>query len=608
VLEDRTLPSVLTTAILFSTDTTGSESGGQIWDTYPGGFYNLWFAPGSPGGSPNGLTSPFINGPADAQASINIPLQPGPNIFTIFGAPGGSTGFQGMNLAFNGHTSPDISVKAATRTDSTIPAFSANNAPSTMSVDNSGTRVPGAGTLTFNDGGTPITLIDFFWATPTVFGVDRVSRPPNDIGGGTAVPDGIPDFVGSFTLVLGAQTNLAIAGFPSPTTAGVAQSFTVTALDSFGNIANGYTGTVHFTSTDTKSLLPANYSFTASDSGVHSFSATLETAGTQAITATDTVTMTITGSESGITVNPAAATHLIVGAPASSTAGTAFSITVSALDPYGNTATGYTGTDHFSSSDKKAALPADYTFTGGDGGVHIFRNGVALVTAGSQTVSATDTVTATITGKSSTIKVSAAALNHLKVKAVTSSTAGVAFSITVVAQDAYNNTVTTYIGTVHFTSTDSQAVLPADYTFISANKGVHIFSGVTLKTAGTQTVTATDTVTATLKGSAGIAVKPGQASTLSFTAPSSVSAGVAFTFTVTALDAYGNVATGYVGTVHFSSSDAAASLPENFTFLSTDAGIETFVAIFNTTGSQSLTANDTLTPSIIGTDLNIQVA
>jgi hypothetical protein len=91
-------------------------------------------------------------------------------------------------------------------------------------------------------------------------------------------------------------------------------------------------------------------------------------------------------------------------------------------------------------------------------------------------------------------------------------------------------------------------------------------------------------------------------------APSSVTQGVAFTFTVTTLDAYGNVATGYTGTVHFTSSDAAASLPENFTFLSSDAGVETFVAIFNTTGSQSLTATDTLTPSITGTDLNIQVS
>jgi hypothetical protein len=130
---------------------------------------------------------------------------------------------------------------------------------------------------------------------------------------------------------------------------------------------------------------------------------------------------------------------------------------------------------------------------------------------------------------------------------------------------------------------------------------------VTLKTAGTQSITATDTVTASVTGSASIVVKPGKASTLSISGPASVTQGVAFTFTVTALDAYGNVATGYVGTVHFSSSDAAASLPANFTFLSSDGGVEAFSAILNTTGIQSLTATDTVTSSITGTDPSIQV-
>ena len=37
--------------------------------------------------------------------------------------------------------------------------------------------------------------------------------------------------------------------------------------------------------------------------------------------------------------------------------------------------------------------------------------------------------------------------------------------------------------------------------------------------------------------------------------------------TVTAVDAYGNVATGYTGTVHFTSSDGQAVLPANYTFI-----------------------------------------
>jgi PKD repeat protein len=190
--------------------------------------------------------------------------------------------------------------------------------------------------------------------------------------------------------------SLQVSGFPSPVTAGTAGSFTVTALDSSGHVDTGYTGTVHFTSSDPQATLPADYTFTGNDQGVHTFSATLKTAGTQSLTATDSVTTAINGGQTGITVAPGAATQLSVSAPSGATAGQAFSITVTGQDAYGNTATGYTGTVHFTSSDSQATLPADYTFTSGDQGVHTFS--VTLVTAGSQTITATDTGTGSITG------------------------------------------------------------------------------------------------------------------------------------------------------------------------------------------------------------------
>src|SRR5262249_36462141 len=52
--------------------------------------------------------------------------------------------------------------------------------------------------------------------------------------------------------------------------------------------------------------------------------------------------------------------------------------------------------------------------------------------------------------------------------------------------------------------------------------------------------------------------------------PSSVQAGVPGNFTVTALDAEGNVLTDYRGTVHFSSSDLRAQLPDDYTFTDAD--------------------------------------
>ena len=50
-------------------------------------------------------------------------------------------------------------------------------------------------------------------------------------------------------------------------------------------------------------------------------------------------------------------------------------------------------------------------------------------------------------------------------------TAGVAGSFTVTAKNADGSTNTGYRGTVHFTSSDPQAVLPADYTFTAADQG-----------------------------------------------------------------------------------------------------------------------------------------
>ena len=169
----------------------------------------------------------------------------------------------------------------------------------------------------------------------------------------------------------------------------------MTAQDQFGNTASGYTGTVHFTSSDGQATLPANYTFTAADAGVHVISVILKTAGTQSLTATDTATSSITGSQTGIQVRPATATHFQISAPASVQAGVAFTITVTALDAYGNTATAYTGTVHFTSSDGKAVLPGNYRFRSSDAGVHVFS--VTLNTQGTQTVTATDTLSNTAT-------------------------------------------------------------------------------------------------------------------------------------------------------------------------------------------------------------------
>ena len=59
--------------------------------------------------------------------------------------------------------------------------------------------------------------------------------------------------------------------------------------------------------------------------------------------------------------------------------------------------TGYTGTIHFSSSDKTATLPSNYTFTAADKGVHTF-SGLVLRKKGNQKITITDTSNSSLTG------------------------------------------------------------------------------------------------------------------------------------------------------------------------------------------------------------------
>jgi hypothetical protein len=85
-------------------------------------------------------------------------------------------------------------------------------------------------------------------------------------------------------------------------------------------------------------------------------------------------------------------------------------------------------------------------------------------------------------------------------------------------------------------------------------------------------------------------------------APSLVKSGTAFSLTVTALDAYGNATTGYVGTVHFTDSVSGTTLPNNYTFTAADAGVHTFSGLkLKTKGKQTLTIDDTINALLIAT-------
>ena len=175
--------------------------------------------------------------------------------------------------------------------------------------------------------------------------------------------------------------------------------------------------------------------------------------------------------------------------------------------------------------------------------------------------------------------------SRLTASAPGTATAGAPFEVTVIAKDANGYTATGYGGTVALSSTDNNAVLPANGTLTN---GTGKFT-VTLRTAGKQTVTATDTSTATLTAAtAPIAVSAlTVASHLAISYPASTFMGMPYTGTVTAEDAFGNTVAGFTGIVTITTSDGAATVTPPVVMT---AGVGTFMVMFDTAGIQNITA------------------
>ena len=230
-----------------------------------------------------------------------------------------------------------------------------------------------------------------------------------------------------------------ISAISTPQTAGTAiTGITITAKDSSGATVTSYVSSTILTETDGGAGGSVTQSPVTFANGVWSGSLTLTKSGTG-------VTITAsgggkTGVSNTFTVNPGSATSLTVsGFPSSITAGTAGSVTVTAKDANGNTATGYGGTVKITSTDGQAVLPANYAFLAGDNGVH--QLSVTLKTAGTQSITATDTGTGSITGSQTGITVNAAAATKLAfiVSPTTVVHGHVSSVFTVQRQDQYGN-------------------------------------------------------------------------------------------------------------------------------------------------------------------------
>jgi hypothetical protein len=205
-------------------------------------------------------------------------------------------------------------------------------------------------------------------------------------------------------------------------------------------------------------------------------------------------------------------------------------------------------------------------------------------------VTATDTVISSETG-SQTVMVSLSALDHLALTPASASiAAGGSQSYTATGFDQYNNN----LGDV-----------TASTTFSIAPNGSCTGASCTATVAGPHTVTGSN---GGKTSTASLTVAPGPASHLILTAPTNpVTPGSSFSVIVTLTDQYGNVATGYTGTVHFTGSDPAwmvgvlAMAPADYTFTAADAGVHTFSVTLMTPPSQTITVTDTANGALTAT-------
>lgn len=159
---------------------------------------------------------------------------------------------------------------------------------------------------------------------------------------------------------------------------------------------------------------------------------------------------------------------------------------------------------------------------------------------------------------------------------------GYSFSVTVRAKDAYGSTVPGYQGTVTFASTDAAAVLPAGYTFLLSDAGIHVFT-VTMNTGGIWKVTASQADDASVTGaSQNIIVQ--EIPTPTFTATPTVTR--TWTHTVTP-----TVTQTFTGT-------ATPTRTPTFTTTGTFTDTPTCTPTRTATGTGTETATPTVTPTV----------
>jgi len=363
----------------------------------------------------------------------------------------------------------------------------------------------------------------------------------------------------AFDITPGTATQLAFTVQPSNTVAGAAISpaVQVTALDAAGNPVPSFTGsvTVALGNNPGGSTLSGTTTVTAAN-GVASFSPlTLDKTGTSyALTAT--ATGLNPAMSSGFSITPGAATQLVFGTqPGTTVANRQITpaVKVRALDAFGNVATEFTGAVAIA----LGSNPGGSTLSGTTPVAAV--NGVATFFMSLNKSGTGYTLTASAGGfapvTSTAFDITPGTATQLAFTVPPSNTvAGAAISpaVQITALDPAGNPVPSFTGsvTVALGNNPGGSTLSGTTTVAAVN-GVATFLDLSLNKTGTG-YWLTATATGLNATSSGFNITPGAATQLVFgTQPGTTVAGQQITPAVKlrALDALGNVATGFSGTI-----------------------------------------------------------
>jgi gliding motility-associated-like protein len=268
--------------------------------------------------------------------------------------------------------------------------------------------------------------------------------------------------------------------------------------------------------------------------------------------------------------------------PANKIAGANIPVTVRVTDTYGNTMASSAAAVTIAINDNPSIGGAG-SLTGtltvnAVSGVAVFTDLWINKTGTGYTLKASAASPITTTPVSNTFNITPAPIDHFTVAGITDPVvAGSTTSPVVTAYDQYLNIKTDYTGTITFTSTDPQSVLPASFTYAGGNNGVNTFSnGVTLKTTGEHTLTVTGN--SKTGNQSTITVTPAAINHFILVANGTIVAGVPFTVTATVYDDYGNIKTNYSGSNNVLWTTTSATSGNGTARIMPANGIQTFTA------------------------------